>query len=123
MLQGASSPNRLVKQASEFPRIVGIFTSPYIRSIQTVVPLAKATALEPQLADALSESRQMEEGADFVRRMVFAAASSGGGSIVICGHGGLEHALGLHDEGPFRKGAVWVFRGDNLSRPVRKLQL
>jgi 8-oxo-(d)GTP phosphatase len=71
-----------------------VLSSPSIRCLQTVEPLAAARGLNVELRDELDESSQTTAGAALVR-------SIAGEPVVVCGHGGLaeaalgpEHALG-----------------------------
>jgi 8-oxo-dGTP diphosphatase len=80
-------------------RISAILTSPYVRCVQTVAPLARARGLEFELREELSEERQATEGIALVR-------SRAGEDLVVCGHGGLDQALG--DPPKWRKGATFV---------------
>ncbi len=76
-----------------------IHTSPALRCVQTVAPLAAALSLELRLREELGEELQWTAGAALVRSLA-------GREVVVCGHGGLEQAL---VEPPrWRKGAVLV---------------
>lgn len=85
-----------------------IVSSPYVRCVQTVEPLAAALGLAVETAEELAEERQALEGPAFLRALLAADA-------LACVHGGIEAALGIEQR--FRKGAVWVFR-DALDEPV-----
>jgi phosphohistidine phosphatase SixA len=111
---------KLVKIASKFSPISRILTSPYLRTMQTIAPLAASVGLEPELVDALGETKS-EEGAIFIHRAVSSAATTGGGTIVVCVHGGIEDALGF--DTPFHKGSVWVFRDGDLRRLAKVYEL
>lgn len=76
-----------------------ILTSPALRCVQTVEPLAAARQLEVEVCEALGEELQASEGAAVVRSLA-------GEEVVVCGHGGLEQALA--DPPKWRKGAVLV---------------
>jgi 8-oxo-dGTP diphosphatase len=96
--RGRAQAEALVETLSSY-RIDAILTSPYVRCVQTVVPLARALGLDPQVRDELSEELQDTEGIALVR-------ARAGEDVVVCGHGGLDRALG--DPPSWRKGATFV---------------
>ena len=79
-----------------------ILSSPATRCVATVAPLATARGLDVEVRDELHYARHDAEGAALVRSLA-------GAPVVVCGHGGLEVALG-HDV-PWKKGAVFVVNG------------
>ncbi len=85
--------------------VEAVYTSPYRRCLQTVVPLAQARGLEPIVAPELGEDRQHDEGVALVVALA-------GRNVVVCGHGGLENALAAPPK--WRKGAAFLV-GDDLS--------
>jgi 8-oxo-dGTP diphosphatase len=101
------------KQAERLPEVLAgvavgrIVSSPYLRCVQTVEPLARDRGLEVEAADELGEERQGVDGPRLLAALLAADA-------LACVHGGIELALGLDER--FRKGAVWLFR-DELERP------
>lgn len=115
---GQKQARRLVRFAEEYAPVVKVVSSPFTRAVQTVEPLAEAIGLELELVDALGDGNEMAQGAAYIRSLVAAALERGGGTVVVCGHGGLEHALGF--DLPFKKGAVWVFEGGDLRAPARR---
>jgi 8-oxo-(d)GTP phosphatase len=76
-----------------------IVSSPATRCLDTVVPLAETRGLDIETRDELHFARHESEGADLVRSLA-------GAPVVVCGHGGLETALGY--DVPWKKGAVLV---------------
>jgi len=88
-------------------RIERIVSSPYLRCIQTVEPLARARGLAIEGVVELAE-HQFTDGPAFL------AALLADDHAVACVHGGIERALGLDLR--FKKGAVWRFV-DALERP------
>jgi phosphohistidine phosphatase SixA len=81
-----------------------ILSSPAVRCVQTMEPLAKARGISIEPKDELTEELQATAGAELVRSLA-------GAPVAICGHGGLEDALPAPP--PWKKGAVFVV-GDTL---------
>jgi 8-oxo-(d)GTP phosphatase len=79
-----------------------ILSSPATRCVDTVVPLAGARGLDIEVRDELGVDRMDRDGPGLVR-------SFAGAPVVVCGHGGLETALGY--DLPWKKGAVLVLDG------------
>ena len=96
--RGAAQAARLVQLLARFP-IDAILTSPYLRCVQTVEPLAAARGLRPDVRPELGEGLQAAAGVSLVRSLA-------GRPVVICGHAGLE--LALPDPPRWRKGSVLV---------------
>lgn len=67
-------------------RIDAILTSPAVRCVQTVEPLARARGLEVDVRRELAEELQATAGAELLRELA-------GRDVVVCCHGGLEVAL------------------------------
>ena len=82
--RGRRQADALVGQLADrdFSRIV---SSPYLRCVESVVPLAQARELELERSDALSESAGVEPAL-----ALFAAADT---PLVACVHGDLVEAL------------------------------
>jgi 8-oxo-dGTP diphosphatase len=101
------------EQAARLPDVVAgvvirrIVSSPYLRCVQTVEPLAAALGLEVEAAPELSEGRQHLDGPPLLAALLRDDA-------VACVHGWIQHTLGIDRR--FRKGAVWLFR-DALEDP------
>jgi 8-oxo-dGTP diphosphatase len=72
----------LVASLAAYP-IERVLTSPALRCVETVAPLAAARGLEPEAYEELSEELQATAGAELVRAL-------DGRDVVVCGHGGLE---------------------------------
>ena len=85
-----------------------IVSSPYVRCVQTVEPLARELVLETQIAEELSEERQHIDGLALMRRLFDEDA-------VVCVHGGAADVLGV--SAPFHKGTIWLFERSDLARP------
>ncbi len=96
--KGWRQAGELVGRLERFP-IDAVYTSPYRRCVETVLPIAAARGLEPELRDELGEELQLSAGAALVRELA-------GRPVLVCGHGGLE--LALAEPRRFRKGGVLV---------------
>jgi 8-oxo-(d)GTP phosphatase len=92
--QAAALPQKL-----ENYEIDRILTSPAIRCVDTIEPLAAARGLRFEEREELSEDLHADEGLELVRSLA-------GEAVLVCGHGGLEEAL--RDQPVWRKGAVLV---------------
>jgi 8-oxo-(d)GTP phosphatase len=80
-----------------------IFSSPAIRCVQTVEPLADARGLDIEIRSELSEERQGADGPEFVRSLE--------GKVVVSCHGGLDSAVAGEN---LKKGAALVLDGDRV---------
>jgi 8-oxo-dGTP diphosphatase len=109
--RGWRQAGELVGLLEGFP-LEQIWTSPYRRCVETVLPLATARGLEPQLRDELSEELHMTDGIALVR-------AHAGEPVLVCGHGGLECAL--QSPRKWRKGTTFVV--DDALRIVEELRL
>lgn len=87
-----------------------ILTSPYRRCVQTVEPLASVRGLDVTLRPELGEDRQETDGRALVRELAER-------DVVVCGHGGLQHAL--VDPPKWRKGMAFVVGRDLTIEGVR----
>ena len=97
--RGHEQARRLVDELAAYP-VEAILTSPYVRCVQTVEPLAAARGLTLELRDELGEERQHTDGVRLVRELA-------GREVVVCGHGGLEWDI-VHEAPKWKKGAVFV---------------
>ena len=99
--------------------VTRILTSPYVRCVQSVEPLADARGLDVEVEDALAEGTPL----DAVRRLF---ARLDGGTVVLCSHGDVIASVvqdllvrGVDLGGPdalrWQKGATWVLEGDPRS--------
>ena len=90
-------------------RIEAIFTSPYVRCVQTVRPLAEATGLEIVEHPALAEGEGGKATRDLVRSLV-------GTNAVLCSHGDvipaalqwmINKGMTLKSDFDCKKGSTW----------------
>jgi 8-oxo-dGTP diphosphatase len=87
-----------------------IVTSPALRCVQTVEPLAKARGLAIEVRDELREERQHRDGRTLMRELA-------GDGALACGHGGIGWLV--DDERRFKKGATLVL--DDELQPLEWL--
>ena len=79
-------------QASRLPELLGdyeithVLSSPAVRCVQTVEPLARSRGLDIEVREELGEEQQDEAGAELVRALV-------GGQAALCVHGGLSDTI------------------------------
>ncbi len=100
--RGVAQARELVDRLASYP-VDEIHTSPYLRCVQTVEPLAAARGLDPRLRDELTEERQARDGEALLRELA-------GRDVVVCGHGGLDASI--LDAPKWRKGAAFVLDRD-----------
>lgn len=104
--RGRRQAEALVEALAGF-EIDRIVSSPYLRCVQTVEPLARARGLEVELDEAL--------GADRLEDVPLVLQRLRGQNAAVCTHGDVPW-LG---ERPFKKGSVWVL--DDAGEPTRYL--
>jgi 8-oxo-dGTP diphosphatase len=79
-------------QALRLPELLGdyeiarVLSSPAVRCLQTVEPLARSRGLDIEVREELSEEQQGEAGAEFVRALI-------GEQAALCVHGGLSDTI------------------------------
>jgi phosphohistidine phosphatase SixA len=102
--RGRRQAEALVDALAEF-ELDRIVSSPYVRCVQTVEPLAEARGFELELDEQLGADR-LEEVPEVLERLK-------GQNAVVCTHGDLPW---LGDR-KFKKGSTWVL--DEELEPVR----
>jgi 8-oxo-(d)GTP phosphatase len=101
--RGREQALSLVDLLADFP-VEAIHTSPYVRCVQTVEPLAAERGLQILEREELGEERQSVDGSGVV-------AALRGADVVVCGHGGLQYAL-VDPPRKWRKGETLVVAAD-----------
>ena len=96
--RGVGQAKEVVDRLAPFT-IDRIVSSPAIRCVQTVEPLAQARGLQIEERPELGQDRSEEEWAACVRSFV-------GTKAVVCGHGGFE--VGIPGAPELKKGAFFV---------------
>src|SRR5918996_1510427 len=86
-------------EALDGHRIERIVSSPYLRCVDTVEPLAAARGLPVEHSDELGEERQGSDAAPALRALA-------GEPVVVCTHGGVPELVGL--DARYRKGETLV---------------
>ena len=76
-----------------------LVSSPYLRCVQTLEPLASARGLEIEQHEELGEERQANEGARLLEQLVDE-------DVAVCVHGGVQSAV-LPADARFPKGCAW----------------
>jgi 8-oxo-dGTP diphosphatase len=109
--KGRLQADRLVGLLDAY-RTERILSSPAVRCVGTVEPLARARGLAIEVREELAEEQQSSAGAELVR-------SLRGTDALVCGHGGLEQAA-LAEAPRWKKGAVLVL--DDELRVVETLR-
>ncbi|HEX3604333.1 MAG TPA: phosphoglycerate mutase family protein [Candidatus Dormibacteraeota bacterium] len=102
---GLRQAEALVQQLAEEP-IDRVLSSPYVRCVQTVEPLARARGLRIEETEALAEGAGIHP---FLRLI------PGAGNAAMCTHGDVMHDVidwldqrGVHVDGGIAKGSTWV---------------
>jgi phosphohistidine phosphatase SixA len=90
-----------------------IVTSPYLRCVETIEPLAKGVGLEIELRDELAEGTPISD----VMALI-AGHDDAQGDMVLCTHGDvIEEMVGQGR--PTEKGSVWVLDPEHDLQPRR----
>jgi phosphohistidine phosphatase SixA len=82
---GLAQATRLVELLDGY-EISRVLSSPAVRCVQTVEPLARERGLEIEVRDELAEARQGRDGAELTRALL-------GDDVALCVHGGLSEAV------------------------------
>jgi len=111
---GLKQAEGLISVAAGFPPVSRVLSSPYLRCVQSVTPLASACHVDLELMKSLAEGQKFSEAIKLVRSLA-------GADAVVCTHGDViaEILVSLADEdrvdlGPNprqAKGSVWVLEG------------
>lgn len=116
--RGRRQADALVDTLADF-QCTRIISSPTVRCVDTVAPLAAARHLAVEEAKPLAEGGGKEAG-DLVRDLL----EEGGGGVVLCTHGDvIEDVLarvteegGRLDDDRCQKGSVWILERDGKGR-------
>ena len=103
--------------------VARILSSPYVRCVQTVKPLAEALGLEIESADELAEGAASAETRGLAQRL-------GDTPAVLCTHGDVvpnlldvlrSEGLALAPGYPYEKGSTWMISDENGRLEARYL--
>jgi broad specificity phosphatase PhoE len=112
--KGRRQAEKLVDLLAPFG-VQRIMTSPYLRCVQTVAPLAAELGIAMAYHEGLAEGA----GAGDIGRALAAARDA---TTVLCTHGDVMIAL-VGDGRPIRKGSTWVLEVERGALvPVRYLE-
>jgi 8-oxo-dGTP diphosphatase len=107
--KGRRQAERLIRQFRDV-EITRIVSSPYVRCVQTVRPLAVVRGLQVDASDALTEGASTPDALALVDELA-------AGPAVLCTHGDVimalvghfaELGMGLEDEPAWQKGSTWA---------------
>lgn len=108
--RGRAQAEGLVRLFAEL-RVDRVVSSPAVRCVQTVRPLALARSVAVEEHDALAEGAPTANALALVRGR--------GGAVVHCSHGDVipavaltlaEHGMVMRDEPSWKKGSTWMLR-------------
>lgn len=118
--KGRKQAENLVEEFAPL-RVSAVYTSPYVRCVQTVEPLAAARKLEVQPSPSLEEGHGLAGLGQFLTDRAL-------DNVVLCTHGDLVFEL-VEDlvgrgvikagDGGYAKGSTWVIGVDDDGVPVR----
>lgn len=114
--KGRVQAGALVDALGSYP-VTRVLTSPYVRCVQTVEPLAHALGVAVEESPELGEGTGSRPTLELMRRLA-------GTTAVLCTHGDVmddvlkalkeEAGLALPGDSPCAKGGTWVLEGDGF---------
>lgn len=107
--RGRGQASRLAELLNDY-EIARVLSSPAVRCLQTVEPLARSRGLDIEVHEELGEEQQGEAGAELVRSLA-------GEQTALCVHGGLSDAVAGVSQ---KKGEVLVL--DDEGRLVERFR-
>jgi 8-oxo-dGTP diphosphatase len=114
--KGVKQAEELVSVLGPFP-ITAAFSSPFLRCVQTVEPLARARGVEVEKSEELAEGHGVEAVMRFMRNSTF-------DHVVLSTHGDIvwelvEDLVKRHvvraGDGGYEKGSTWVVEAEDGS--------
>lgn len=114
--RGRRQAKGMVESLAAYP-VERILSSPYLRCLETVKPLADALGLTVETAEALGEASDARQSLGLARRLTFTHA-------ILCTHGDVipplldalaaEDGFPLPTRPPCAKGSTWVLEARSL---------
>jgi 8-oxo-dGTP diphosphatase len=111
--RGERQADALASRLAEYP-VTEVLSSPSVRCVDTVGPLAKARGLSVEISDALAEGSTID-GLELVRRLT-------GQTAALCSHGDVipyvlealvaQDGIDLGEQPASAKGSTWVLEDD-----------
>ena len=107
---GAKQAEAIAVTLAERP-VRRILSSPYVRCVDTVVPLGRALRLPVEASDELAEGSYVADALDLLGSLAAAEGDS-----VLCSHGDVipgalwvlaQYGLDIGDLGRCKKGSIW----------------
>lgn len=119
--KGRHQAEGLVDMVTRFP-ITRILSSPYVRCMQTVEPVAEKLKLRVEERPELAEGAPVDALLELLRRV-------GGSTVLWCTHGdiipavleavGEEDGVKLPDDPEYPKGSIWELTQDDEGRVTK----
>ena len=102
-----------IRTAFSAEPVTRIFSSPAVRCIQTIEPLADALGLEIEVSDALFEGSRVTDAISFVESVDETAVLSSHGDVIPeMLRGLISRGMNLVDDFRWAKGSAWVISRD-----------
>jgi 8-oxo-dGTP diphosphatase len=99
--------------------VSGLYSSPYVRCMQTLQPLADRLDLEVERDPRLSEDEQFEPVLEMLTEVADGAVMCSHGDMVLGTIGALERrGMEIRTPPDWRKAAVWVLRRNKHGKVV-----
>jgi 8-oxo-dGTP diphosphatase len=109
---GREQADALARDLAEAP-LTRILSSPYVRCIETVRPLANKVGIAVEPNKALAEGRNVDAAIELLAALPdYAVACSHGDLIPAVVDALLRHGMHVDGEPDWRKGSIWVLDRD-----------
>ena len=99
--------------------VSGLYSSPYVRCVQTLQPLADRLDLEVEVDSRLSEDEHFEPVLELLAEVPDGAVMCSHGDVIPAAIGALERrGMEIRTPPDWRKASVWVLRRNKHSKMV-----